>query len=186
MATGEYLRWAVSFMNDQVLADGVVLDMEKRHGTFTDLVVHSDRGGTYTQLISRTKCWVNVELLLQYFTKETVLIMRWPNRDMDTWKTGPSFPHVSPPTKSKLKLTAWHTTLTKNDRSGTERKWPRLSTEVIFFYPLRKTAILIQWVIGWSSRFRNGWTIVQGSVSTTGNRMRLSPPSWRKKRGIKS
>lgn len=76
MATGEYLRWAVSFMNDQVLADGVVLDMEKRHGTFTDLVVHSDRGGTYTQLISRTKCWVNVELLLQYFTKETVLIMR--------------------------------------------------------------------------------------------------------------
>lgn len=48
MATGEYLGWAVSFMNDQVFADGVVLDMEKRHGTFTDLVVHSDRGGTYT------------------------------------------------------------------------------------------------------------------------------------------
>jgi putative transposase len=48
MATGEYLGWSVSFTNDQVLADGAVLDMEKRHGAFTDLVVHSDRGGTYT------------------------------------------------------------------------------------------------------------------------------------------
>lgn len=48
MATGEYLGWSISFMNDQVLADGAVLDMEKRHGALTDLVVHSDRGGTYT------------------------------------------------------------------------------------------------------------------------------------------
>lgn len=50
MATGEYLGWSVSFTNDQVLADGAVYDMEKRHGTFTNLVVHSDRGGTYTSI----------------------------------------------------------------------------------------------------------------------------------------
>jgi putative transposase len=44
MATSEYLGWDVSYMNDQVLADGAVLDMEKH----TNLIVHSDRGGTYT------------------------------------------------------------------------------------------------------------------------------------------
>lgn len=48
MATSEYLGWSVSFTNDQVLADGAVCDMEKRHGAFNDLIVHSDRGGTYT------------------------------------------------------------------------------------------------------------------------------------------
>ena len=48
MATGEYLGWDVSYLNDQVLADGAIHDMEKRHGTFTHLVIHSDRGSTYT------------------------------------------------------------------------------------------------------------------------------------------
>jgi transposase InsO family protein len=48
MATSEYLGWSVSYTNDQVLADGAILDMEQRHGTFTHLTVHSDRGGTYT------------------------------------------------------------------------------------------------------------------------------------------
>jgi putative transposase len=48
MATSEYLGWSVSFTNDQVLADGAVHDMEERHGLFTNLIVHSDRGGTYT------------------------------------------------------------------------------------------------------------------------------------------
>jgi transposase InsO family protein len=48
MATSEYLGWDVSYMNDQVLADGAVLDMEKRQVTYTNLIVHSDRGGTYT------------------------------------------------------------------------------------------------------------------------------------------
>ena len=48
MATGEYLGWSVSYINDQVLADTAVHDMEARHGTFADLIVHSDRGGTYT------------------------------------------------------------------------------------------------------------------------------------------
>ena len=48
MATSEYLGWFVSFTNDQALADGAVCDMEKRHGAFNDLIVHSDRGGTYT------------------------------------------------------------------------------------------------------------------------------------------
>lgn len=48
MATGEYLGWSVSFTNDQVLADGAIQDMEVRHGRLKKLVVHSDRGGTYT------------------------------------------------------------------------------------------------------------------------------------------
>lgn len=48
MATGEYLGWDVSFINDQVLADGAVLDMERRHGATPSLTLHSDRGGTYT------------------------------------------------------------------------------------------------------------------------------------------
>jgi transposase InsO family protein len=48
MATGEYLGWDVSYINDQVLADGAVLNMGKRQVTHTNLIVHSDRGGTYT------------------------------------------------------------------------------------------------------------------------------------------
>lgn len=48
MATGEYLGWDVSFCNDQALADGAVLDMERRHIRRTGLILHSDRGGTYT------------------------------------------------------------------------------------------------------------------------------------------
>lgn len=48
MATGEYLGWCISYTNDQGLVDGAVYDMEKRHGVFNDLIVHSDRGGTYT------------------------------------------------------------------------------------------------------------------------------------------
>lgn len=48
MATGEYLGWDVSYMNDQVLADGAILDMEKQHVVYTNLTLHSDRGGTYT------------------------------------------------------------------------------------------------------------------------------------------
>lgn len=48
MATSEYLGWDVSYTNDQVLADGAVLDMEKRRVVYTNLVLHSDRGGTYT------------------------------------------------------------------------------------------------------------------------------------------
>lgn len=48
MATGEYLGWCVSYTNDQALADGAILDMERRHGMFRHLILHSDRGGTYT------------------------------------------------------------------------------------------------------------------------------------------
>jgi transposase InsO family protein len=48
MATGEYLGWNVSFLNDQVLADGAILDMERRHTWASGMVLHSDRGGTYT------------------------------------------------------------------------------------------------------------------------------------------
>jgi transposase InsO family protein len=48
MATGEYLGWDVSYTNDQMLADTAVSDMETRHGMFANLIVHSDRGGTYT------------------------------------------------------------------------------------------------------------------------------------------
>ncbi len=48
MATGEYLGWDASFLNDQALADGAILDMERRHTHTTDMVLHSDRGGTYT------------------------------------------------------------------------------------------------------------------------------------------
>lgn len=48
MATGEYLGWDVSYTNDQVLVDNAVLDMEQRHVVYTNLILHSDRGGTYT------------------------------------------------------------------------------------------------------------------------------------------
>lgn len=48
MATGEYLGWDVSYTNDQMLADTAVSDMETRHGICANLIVHSDRGGTYT------------------------------------------------------------------------------------------------------------------------------------------
>ena len=48
MATSEYLGWDVSYTNDQVLADGAILDMEKRPVVHTNLILHSDRGGTYT------------------------------------------------------------------------------------------------------------------------------------------
>jgi putative transposase len=48
MATGEYLGWSVSYVNDQTLADGAVLDMERRHTSCASLILHSDRGGTYT------------------------------------------------------------------------------------------------------------------------------------------
>ena len=48
MATGEYLGWDVSFHNDQVLADGAILDMERRHTLTSGMILHSDRGGTYT------------------------------------------------------------------------------------------------------------------------------------------
>lgn len=48
MATGEYLGWDVSFLNDQCLADGAVLDMRHRHVRTFGLMLHSDRGGTYT------------------------------------------------------------------------------------------------------------------------------------------
>jgi putative transposase len=48
MATSEYLGWDVSYTNDQVLADGAVLDMDKRQRLSTNLILHSDRGGTYT------------------------------------------------------------------------------------------------------------------------------------------
>lgn len=47
MATGEYLGWDVSFCNDQILADSAVFDMKKRYST-PGLILHSDRGGTYT------------------------------------------------------------------------------------------------------------------------------------------
>lgn len=48
MATGEYLGWSVSYVNDQELADGAILDMEPQHERYTNLILHSDRGGTYT------------------------------------------------------------------------------------------------------------------------------------------
>lgn len=48
MATSEYLGWSVSYSNDQTLADGAIQDMEERHGLFESLILHSDRGGTYT------------------------------------------------------------------------------------------------------------------------------------------
>lgn len=48
MATSEYLGWDVSYVNDQILADGAILNMEKRQVTYTNLILHSDRGGTYT------------------------------------------------------------------------------------------------------------------------------------------
>lgn len=48
MATSEYLGWDVSFCNDQALADGAILDMERRHASPAGLILHSDRGGTYT------------------------------------------------------------------------------------------------------------------------------------------
>jgi len=50
MATGEYLGWKVSFLNDQELADAAVLSMldkYKIHLT-SESILHSDRGGTYT------------------------------------------------------------------------------------------------------------------------------------------
>lgn len=47
MATGEYLGWDVSFCNDQVLADSAILDMKRRY-CIQGLMLHSDRGGTYT------------------------------------------------------------------------------------------------------------------------------------------
>lgn len=48
MATSEYLGWDVSYVNDQILADGAILNMEKRQVAYTNLILHSDRGGTYT------------------------------------------------------------------------------------------------------------------------------------------
>ena len=48
MATGEYMGWSVSYTNDQVLADNAIHDMTARHGIHENLIVHSDRGGTYT------------------------------------------------------------------------------------------------------------------------------------------
>lgn len=48
MATSEYLGWSVSYTNDQTLVDGAIQDMEERHGLFESLILHSDRGGTYT------------------------------------------------------------------------------------------------------------------------------------------
>lgn len=48
MATGEYLGWDVSYTNDQVLVDGAIINMVHRQTPCTDLVLHSDRGGTYT------------------------------------------------------------------------------------------------------------------------------------------
>jgi transposase InsO family protein len=48
LATSEYLGWEVSFHNDQALADGAVLDMGRRHQKLPGLILHSDRGGTYT------------------------------------------------------------------------------------------------------------------------------------------
>lgn len=48
MATGEYLGWSVSYVNDQELVDGAILDMERRHTWTSGMVLHSDRGGTYT------------------------------------------------------------------------------------------------------------------------------------------
>jgi len=48
MATGEYLGWSVSYTNDQALVDGAILDMERRHQRLPSLILHSDRGGTYT------------------------------------------------------------------------------------------------------------------------------------------
>jgi transposase InsO family protein len=48
MATGEYLGWGVSFLNDQALADSAILDLERHHNWTTSMIVHSDRGGTYT------------------------------------------------------------------------------------------------------------------------------------------
>lgn len=48
MATSEYLGWDVSYTNDQGLADGAIFDMERRKIVCADLIVHSDRGGTYT------------------------------------------------------------------------------------------------------------------------------------------
>lgn len=48
MATGEYLGWDVSFHNDQALADGAILEMEQRCNWTSGMILHSDRGGTYT------------------------------------------------------------------------------------------------------------------------------------------
>jgi transposase InsO family protein len=48
MATGEYLGWDVSFLNDQALADGAILNMERYHTSTSGMIIHSDRGGTYT------------------------------------------------------------------------------------------------------------------------------------------
>lgn len=48
MATGEYLGWSISYVNDQSLVDTAISNMEKRHGTLSHLTIHSDRGGTYT------------------------------------------------------------------------------------------------------------------------------------------
>lgn len=48
MATSEYLGWDVSYTNDQILADGAILDMQMRPVVHTNLILHSDRGGTYT------------------------------------------------------------------------------------------------------------------------------------------
>ena len=48
MATGEYLGWSVSCTNNQALADGAIIDMERRHHRLPNLILHSDRGGTYT------------------------------------------------------------------------------------------------------------------------------------------
>ena len=48
MATSEYLGWDVSYTNDQILADGAILDMQMRPAVHTNLILHSDRGGTYT------------------------------------------------------------------------------------------------------------------------------------------
>lgn len=48
MATSEYLGWDVSFLNDQALADSAVLSMERRCNQTSGMILHSDRGGTYT------------------------------------------------------------------------------------------------------------------------------------------
>lgn len=48
MATGEYLGWAVSYVNDQMLVDGAIEAMAVQHDVGTNLTIHSDRGGTYT------------------------------------------------------------------------------------------------------------------------------------------
>jgi len=43
MATGEYLGWSVSYINDQELANGAILDIERRHEQYINLMLHSDR-----------------------------------------------------------------------------------------------------------------------------------------------